>query len=195
MEPTFAQLLDRVRACRLCEQELEPRPVLRLAPASRILLIGQAPGSRVHESGVPWQDASGEHLLEWLQVSRETFEDPENFGILPMAFCYPGRGPSGDLPPPPRCAEAWHGPLRAGLEGPQLTLLVGQYAQRAVLGPRRKGTLTETVRAWREYLPEHLPLPHPSWRSRRWITRNPWFAQEVLPELRQRVARALATPA
>lgn len=192
MESTFAELLEQVRACRLCAHELEPRPVLRLSPESRVLLMGQAPGSKVHASGVPWQDASGDHLLEWLGISREVFEDPDNFGILPMAFCYPGRGRSGDLPPPPRCAQTWHAPLMERLHGPRLTLLVGQYAQRAVLGPRRRRTLTETVAAWRDYLPRELPLPHPSWRSRRWMAQNPWFGQELLPVLREQIALALA---
>ena len=183
-------LLARVRACRLCAPILDPRPVLRLSPRSRVLVIGQAPGSKVHASGVPWEDASGDHLLEWLDVDRDAFEDPDNFGILPMAFCYPGVGKSGDLPPPKLCAETWQAPLLEALDGPVLTLLVGQYAQAQVLGRARKKTLTETVRAHAEY-GALLPLPHPSWRSRGWMKRNPWFAEEVLPSLRSRVAEAL----
>jgi uracil-DNA glycosylase len=186
-------LLTRVRACTLCADQLEPRPVLRLSPRSRVLIVGQAPGSRVHASGVPWDDRSGEHLLEWLGVDRPTFDDPDAFGILPMAFCYPGKGPSGDLPPPPRCAETWHPALHAALEGPRLTLLVGQYAQRAVLGKRRRRTLTETVRAHVDYGPALLPLPHPSWRSRNWMKQQPWFETELLPLLRAQVADALST--
>jgi len=185
-------LLDRIRACRLCEHELEPRPVLRVASGSRILIVGQAPGSKVHASGVPWDDASGDHLLQWLDVDRPTFEDPELFGILPMAFCYPGRGTSGDRPPPPRCARTWQAPLLEAMGAPRLVLLVGQYAQRAWLGSRRERTLTATVRKFRDYLPECLPLPHPSWRSRIWMGKNPWFQAEVLPVLRERVARELA---
>ena len=185
----LSELLDEVRACRLCEHELDPRPVLRLGTGSRILLVGQAPGSKVHASGVPWDDASGGHLLEWLAVDRSTFEDPGAFGILPMAFCYPGRGPTADKPPPLRCAEAWHAELVAHTT-PRLTLLVGQHAQRHYLPERRK-TLTETVRAFASY-GDRFPLPHPSWRSRGWRKRNPWFDEQVLPELRRRVAVALS---
>lgn len=192
MDPSFADLLTRVRACRLCADELEPRPVLRLAPTSRVLLIGQAPGSRVHASGIPWDDASGDHLLEWLQVDRATFEDPALFGILPMGLCYPGRGKNADLPPPPRCAATWHSALRHALTDVRLILLVGQYAQRHELGPRRRRTLTETVRAFADY-GDHFPLPHPSWRSRAWRKRNPWFDDDVLPALRTRVAQALSS--
>ena len=186
-------LLHEVRACRLCAHELDPRPVLRLSSASRILLVGQAPGSKVHASGVPWDDASGDHLLEWLDVSRATFEDPDAFGILPMGFCYPGKGKSGDKPPPRRCADTWHARLRAQLN-PRLTLLVGQYAVGEVLGPQRRKTLTETVQHFEDYGPELLPLPHPSWRSKGWMRRNPWFSEEVLPVLRRRVEAALSDP-
>ena len=183
-------LLREIRACTLCADILEPRPVLRVSPASRVLVIGQAPGSKVHASGVPWDDPSGDHLLEWLDIDRATFEDPDRFGIIPMAFCYPGRGPSADLPPPPRCAATWHQPLTDALHDPRLTLLVGQYAQKQYLGARRQRTLTETVRQFEAY-GSQFPLPHPSWRSRGWIKRNPWFADDVLPALRQRVRAAL----
>ncbi|MEN0067364.1 MAG: uracil-DNA glycosylase family protein [Myxococcota bacterium] len=183
--------LPLVRACALCAEQLEPRPVLRLDPVSRVLVIGQAPGARVHASGVPWDDRSGEHLIEWLDVDRETFDDPRSFGILPMAFCFPGRGKSGDLPPPARCAETWHRRLLDTLPHRRLTLLVGQYAQKWYLGDRRRPTLTETVRAFGDYGPDFFPLPHPSWRSRIWMKRNPWFTSEVLPALRARVAEAL----
>jgi len=187
-------LLHDVRACRLCEDILDPRPVLRLACGSRVLVVGQAPGSKVHASGRPWDDASGEHLLEWLGVDRATFEDPEHFGILPMALCYPGKGTSGDLPPPVRCGQTWHARLLEHLANVRLTLLVGSYAQAAMLGARRKRTLTATVKAWRTFGPSVLPLPHPSWRSRIWMRKNPWFAEEVLPELRERVRQAIASP-
>jgi len=183
----LSNLVERARACRQCADQLEPRPVLRMAAESRILVIGQAPGSRVHASGVPWDDPSGDHLREWLGVDRETFDDVSLFGILPMGFCYPGKGPSGDLPPPPICADTWHDPIVAATK-PELLLLIGQYAQKHYLGKRRRRTLTETVRAWREYGPRELPLPHPSWRSRTWMKRNPWFEAEVLPHLRERVA-------
>lgn len=182
-------LLDEVARCRLCADELDPRPVLRLATSSRIIIVGQAPGTRVHASGVPWDDASGDHLREWLAVDRETFDDPTLFGILPMAFCYPGRGDGGDKPPPRRCAETWHDRLLAHLRGPALFLLVGQYAHKRILGRSRAPTLTETVRRFEEHLPRCFPLPHPSWRSRTWMKRNPWFAADVLPRLRAIVAR------
>lgn len=188
MPEPLSDLLPRIRACTLCADILEPRPVLRLAPSSRVLIVGQAPGSKVHASGIPWDDASGDHLREWLDVDRDTFDDPELFGILPMAFCYPGKGSSGDLPPPPRCAATWQQPLLDALDGPELTLLVGQYAQRQILGRRRQKSLTATVRAWRTYLPDGLlPLPHPSWRSKVWMRKNPWFEAEVLPLLRARI--------
>lgn len=192
---SLAELMDRARACRLCADQLAPRPVLRLSPASRVLIIGQAPGSRVHESGVPWDDASGVHLREWLAVDRATFDDPDRFGILPMGLCYPGAGKSGDLAPPRICAETWHGPLVEALVDVRLTLLIGQYAQRAYLGRERQRNLTETVRAFATY-GDRFPLPHPSWRSRTWMKRNPWFSVEVLPALRVRVRAALsdATP-
>lgn len=189
MSPIDA-LVAEVRGCRLCSDILQPRPVLRLDRESRVLVIGQAPGSKVHASGVPWDDASGEHLLEWLGVDRALFEDPACFGILPMAFCYPGKGPSGDLPPPPICAETWHTRLVDALDQPALTLLIGQYAQKQVLGPRRRRTLTETVRAFADY-GDRIPLPHPSWRSRTWMKKNPWFEADVLPDLKRRVAALL----
>jgi uracil-DNA glycosylase len=188
----LSELLDRARACRLCADQLEPRPVLRLSARSRILVVGQAPGSKVHASGVPWDDPSGDNLLSWLGVDRPTFEDPALFGILPMALCYPGRGASGDRPPPPICARTWHDPLTAALDGPMLTLLIGQYAQRRYLADRRGRTVADTVRTWESYGPGLLPLPHPSWRSRVWMRRNPWFEAEVLPALRERVARILS---
>ena len=191
MPRLFSDLLTEVRACQRCADILQPRPVLRLSPQSRVLVVGQAPGSRVHASGKPWDDASGDHLLEWLSISRETFSDPTCFGILPMAFCYPGRGKSGDLPPPPVCAQTWHGPLLEGLERPALILLIGQYAQRCYL-PGRQRTLTETVRSFKQHGPRFFPLPHPSWRSRGWMKRNPWFAAEVLPVLRTQVAAAIS---
>lgn len=188
---SLPMLLADARACRRCADHLEPRPVLRLAPRSRILIIGQAPGAKVHASGIPWDDASGDHLREWLGVDRTTFDDPRVFGILPMAFCYPGRGKGGDFPPPPICSQTWHGPLIEALQAPMLTLLVGQHAQRHHLGARNQQTVTATVQAWRDSLPAALPLPHPAWRSRLWMRRNPWFEAEVLPFLRAKVAEAV----
>jgi len=201
--------LDRVlrdaRACRVCAADLPlgPRPVVRARVTARLLIVGQAPGTRVHETGIPWNDPSGERLRAWLAVDRETFFDQDRIAIMPMGFCYPGRDPrGGDNPPRPECAPLWHPPLLAALPAVELTLLVGLYAQRRYLGAkggakgrakgsaRRRGTLTETVRAWADYGPATLPLPHPSWRNTGWLKRNPWFEAELLPELRDRV-RAL----
>ncbi len=194
--------LDRVlrdaRACRVCAADLPlgPRPVVRARATARLLIVGQAPGTRVHETGIPWNDPSGERLRAWLAVDRETFFDQDRIAIMPMGFCYPGRDPrGGDNPPRPECAPLWHPPLLAALPAVELTLLVGLYAQRRYLGARRgagggakwRGTLTETVRAWADYGPASLPLPHPSWRNTGWLKRNPWFEAELLPELRARV--------
>jgi len=185
----LAALLREVRACRLCAEHLPlgPRPVLRADERARVLIVGQAPGTRVHATGIPWNDPSGDRLRDWLEVDREAFYDERRFAIIPAGLCYPGRGRSGDLPPRPECAPRWHPALRALLPRIELTLLVGQYAQAFYLGPRRQATLTATVHAWREYLPEFLPLPHPSPRNTRWLQVNPWFALEVLPGLRERV--------
>lgn len=187
---TLEALLVEVRACRLCEPQLPlgARPVLRADSRARVLIVGQAPGTRVHATGIPWNDPSGDRLREWLQVDRESFYDGRRFAIIPAGLCYPGRGRSGDLPPRPECAPLWHPRLRAQLPAIELTLLVGQYAQAYYLGARRKPTLTATVRAWREYGPQFLPLPHPSPRNTRWLQLNPWFARDVLPELRARIA-------
>ncbi len=188
-------LLEEVRACRVCEADLPlgPRPVVRLAAAARILIIGQAPGTRVHESGIPWDDASGKRLRDWLQLDRETFYDPTRIAIVPMGFCYPGVLPRGDdKPPRPECAPLWHARLLGVLGDVGLTLLVGQYAQAYYLGKHGKRTLTETVAAWRDYLPAFLPTPHPSWRTTAWQRNNPWFDAELLPELRARVHALLA---
>lgn len=185
-------LLREVRACRLCEAHLPlgPRPVVQLGGGARILIIGQAPGTRVHNTGIPWNDPSGNTLRRWLEVGREQFYDPELFAIMPMGFCYPGKGKSGDLPPRPECAPTWHQRILDALPHIELTLLIGQYAQRYYLG-NRYPTLTETVRHWREFAPTQLPLPHPSPRNRRWLRDNPWFEQEELPALRERVHLAL----
>ncbi len=191
--PAFEALLADARACTACAAHLPhgPRPVLQAGPSSRVVIVGQAPGAKVHASGVPWNDRSGDHLLEWLQVDRATFEDPTRFAILPMGFCWPGRRAGGDLPPRPECAPLWHQRLLARLPRVRLTLLVGQYAQARYLGERARPTLTETVRRFADYAPAHFPLPHPSWRSRIWAKENPWFAREVLPALRRAVHDAL----
>ncbi|MCW5751706.1 MAG: uracil-DNA glycosylase family protein [Alphaproteobacteria bacterium] len=189
-QEALQRLLEEVRACRICEASLPlgPRPVLRIDPRARLLIVGQAPGTRVHESGVPWNDASGERLREWLQLDRERFYETSRVAIMPMGFCYPGRDPrGGDLPPRAECAPAWHARLRAYLPAIRLTLLVGQHAQAWYLGKRRRESMTATVRAFRDYLPDYLPLPHPSWRNTAWLRRNPWFAADLLPELRARL--------
>ena len=186
-------LLGEVRACRVCAASLPlgPRPVLRARDTARLLIIGQAPGTRVHETGVPWNDPSGDRLRQWLNVERETFYDESRIAIVPMGFCYPGRDArGGDSPPRPECAPLWHPPLLAALPRVALTLLVGLYAQKHYLGARRRGSLTETVRAWADYAPAFLPLPHPSWRNTAWLKKNPWFETGLLPQLRDRV-RAL----
>ncbi|TDV13855.1 uracil-DNA glycosylase [Paraburkholderia caballeronis] len=188
------RLLAEIRACRACEAELPlgPRPVLRASAGARLLIVGQAPGAKVHASGVPWDDASGERLRAWLGIGADTFYDESRIAIVPMGFCYPGRGASGDNPPRPECARLWFDALLAQLTGVRLTLLVGQYAQRHFLGARRKASLTDTVAAWRDYAPGYLPLPHPSPRNRGWLARNAWFGDDVLPALRERVGAVLA---
>ncbi|MGY8526979.1 uracil-DNA glycosylase family protein [Paracidovorax citrulli] len=188
-------LLAEVRSCRLCEGRLPlgPRPVVRASADSRILIVGQAPGTRVHASGIPWDDASGKRLRDWLGVEPSTFYDESRFAIVPMGFCYPGRGASGDNPPAAQCAPRWHQPLLAELGQIRLTLLIGQYAQRHYLQGRWRGSLTETVMAWRDYAPQFLPLPHPSPRNVAWFKRHPWFEEEVVPALRERIASLLGT--
>lgn len=151
------------------------------------MIVGQAPGTRVHATGIPWNDPSGDRLRLWLDVDRATFYDERRFAIIPMGLCYPGRGTSGDLPPRPECAPRWHARLLAELPELELILLVGQYAQRYYLGERAHDSVTQTVRAWRDYLPRYLPLPHPSPRNQLWLKKNRWFAREVLPELKRRV--------
>jgi len=185
----LASLLKNVRACTHCTQHLPlgPRPIVRIAPSATVLIIGQAPGTKVHESGVPWDDKSGDRLREWLAVDKETFYDENRIAIMPMGFCYPGVQKSGgDAPPRPECAPLWHDELRAHLPNIKLTLLIGMYAQAYYLGTRRKKTMTETVQAWAEYQPDGLlPTPHPSWRSTGWLKKNLWFETEVLPVLRR----------
>ena len=200
MKPDPARELDallrEIRACRLCEAHLPlgPRPVLAASASARLLIVSQAPGARVHETGIPWNDASGRRLREWLQLDEATFYDAQRFAIVPMGFCYPGRAGSGDAPPRPECRATWHPRLLPLLHEVEFTLSIGQYAQAWCLGTRRKATLTETVRAWREYLPDNMPLPHPSPRNVGWFKANPWFEAEVLPALRERVHAVLSEP-
>lgn len=181
-------LLTTIRACTQCSDlPLGPRPVLAATPRSSIVLIGQAPGTRVHESGVPWDDASGDHLREWLAVDKDRFYDADAFAILPMGFCYPGRKAGGDAPPRKECAPLWHARVLAQVNPNALLVLIGAYAVAHYLGRAKKRTLTETVRAHEEYLPRYFVLPHPSWRSRLWMKKNPWFADTVLPSLRDQI--------
>ena len=183
-------LLAEVAACLTCASALPhaPRPVLSVSAESRVLIIGQAPGRKVHATGIPWNDPSGDTLRAWLGVDREKFYDPSNFALMPMGFCYPGKGRSGDLPPRPECAPLWHARLRARMPRIQLTLLIGQYAQAHYLGDAAGDTLAATVRRAAEFLPAFLPLPHPSPRNRLWLRKNAWFEQEIVPLLRARVA-------
>jgi uracil-DNA glycosylase len=192
-EVGLATLLGDIRACRLCASQLPrgPNPVLRASTSARLLIVGQAPGTRVHESGIPWNDASGIRLRAWLGMEREQFYDERHIAIVPMGFCYPGAARSGDLPPRPECSATWHPRLMPLLTGVRLTLLIGHYAQAHFLGKSRKRTLTDTVRAFHDYLPAHFPLPHPSPRNQLWLKANPWFDTEVLPALREQVAAAL----
>ena len=186
--------LAEVRACTHCAEHLPlgPRPVLRASASARILIIGQAPGTRVHETGVPWDDASGDRLRAWLDMDREAFYDDRHIAIVPMGFCYPGREErGGDRPPRPECAPLWHARLLAMMPAIRLTLLIGLYAQAKYLGSGRGKTLTETVAAWRDYGPAYMPLPHPSWRNTAWLKRNPWFDAELVPALRVAANRAL----
>ncbi len=187
-------LLRKVRACRLCEAHLPlgPRPVLRASATARLLIVGQAPGRRVHETGIPFNDPSGDRLREWLGIDRETFYDERRIAIIPMGFCYPGTGKSGDLPPRPECADAWRAKLLGHLKKVEFTLAIGQYAIAWHLGERARATLTETVRAWEEHWPTLVPLPHPSPRNNLWLRRNPWFEKEVVPAVRQRVGKLLS---
>lgn len=187
-------LLAEIRACRLCAEHLPlgPNPILRASATARLLVVGQAPGTRVHATGIPWNDPSGDRLRLWLDLDRKRFYDESRVAIVPMGFCYPGKGPSGDRPPRPECRQTWHPRLLPLLPRVELTLAIGQYAQAYFLGERRKTTLAATVRAWREYAPAVLPLPHPSPRNIGWFKANPWFEEELLPALRARVAALLS---
>jgi uracil-DNA glycosylase len=188
----FDNLLARVRSCTRCAAELPngAQPIVQIHPAARILIAGQAPGRAAHASGIPFDDPSGVRLRSWLGITVTTFYDPRLFALVPMAFCYPGSGRSGDLPPPPCCAETWRDRLLSLLPDLQLTVVLGQYAHGYHFRDGR-ATLTERVAAWRDYWPDLVPLPHPSPRNALWLRRHPWFEQEVLPVLQQRVAEIL----
>jgi uracil-DNA glycosylase len=190
----FDRLLAEVRACAVCAPHLPrgPRPVLRGRPSARLLIISQAPGTRVHETGLSFNDRSGDRLREWLALDRETFYDESRVAIMPIGLCYPGRDPrGGDLPPRRECAPRWHTPLRALLPAIELTLLAGSYAIYYYLPHSRRRSMTETVARWRDFLPDYFVLPHPSWRTLGWLRDNPWFENEALPDLRARICSVL----
>jgi uracil-DNA glycosylase len=185
MTTAVPELLKEIRACTVCAEHLPlgPRPIVSFSAESRIMLVGQAPGSRVHETGIAWNDPSGDRLRSWLDVSRDEFYNPRNFAITPMGFCYPGRAKSGDNPPRPECAPLWMDRIVKSLDQSRMTILIGQYALNRFLGDMKKKTLTETVRSWREYFPEFVVLPHPSPRNNIWLKKNEWFEAELVPEL------------
>jgi uracil-DNA glycosylase len=190
----LSALLREIRGCRVCAAHLPlgPRPVLRAKASARLLVIGQAPGTKAHDSGIPWNDRSGDRLRDWLCLDRGTFYDESRIAIMPMGFCYPGvDAHGGDRPPRRECAPLWHARILASLPRIELTLLVGGYAQARYLKRRRPATMTETVQAWRDHAPRIIPLPHPSWRNAAWLKRNPWFESELLPVLRMRIRGVL----
>ncbi len=191
----FESLVIDAQSCTVCKEflPLGPRPVFSIHPKSKILVIGQAPGTKVHKTGIPWNDPSGDELRRWLGVSRNVFYNPEIFGIMPMGFCYPGKGKGGDMPPRPECAPIWHQKMMNQMPEVKLTLLIGQYALKYYLGNRKKKNLTETVRNFELYLPEYIPLVHPSPRNLMWRRRNPWFEEVVVPTLRERVHELIAS--
>ena len=189
----FDSLLAAVRACRVCAAHLPlgPRPVLQIGAAARILIVGQAPGAKVHASGIPWSDRSGDRLREWMGMDAGTFHDATRIAIVPMGLCYPGRAASGDLPPRPECAPLWQARLRAQMPRVELTLLIGGYAQAYYLRHAGHVSVTATMRDWRAHAPAVMPLPHPSPRNVAWFKANPWFAEDLLPALRRRVRRLM----
>ena len=181
------QLLKEIRNCQVCAADLllGPRPIVAAHASSKIVIIGQAPGSIVHRTGIPWDDKSGENLRAWMGITEEVFYDPSKIAIIPMGFCYPGKGKSGDLPPRKECAPLWHKPLLDHLKKVELVLLIGKYAQDYYLKKQSKKTLTATVKAYQEYLPTYFVLPHPSPRNNIWMAKNKWFKIEVLPQLKE----------
>ena len=192
-EAKLQRLTANIRACRLCEDHLpfQPNPVVRPSKTAKILIIGQAPGTKVHETSISWNDASGNKLREWMGVGRDIFYDIEKVAIMPMGFCYPGKGKSGDLPPRPECAPQWHESLLALMPQIELVLLIGMYAQKHYLKKARKANLAETVKAWKDYAPRYLPMPHPSPRNKLWLKKNDWFERDVIPVLKQRVKKLI----
>ncbi|WP_291064683.1 MULTISPECIES: uracil-DNA glycosylase family protein [unclassified Empedobacter] len=193
MTNNFDKLIEEVRACKVCEPflPLDANPIVQANPMSKIAIIGQAPGLRVHETGVPWNDASGNELRKWLNVTVDQFYNPELFALLPIGFCYPGKGKSGDLPPRKECAPLWHTSLLDEMKEIQLILLIGQYSQKYYLKNKMNKNITENILNFNDYLPDYFPLPHPSPRNFIWMNKNPWFKENVLPELKNRVKNIL----
>ena len=192
---TLETLFGEIRSCTFCAEHLPlgPRPIIRGAASAKVLIIGQAPGTKVHASGVPWDDESGKRLRNWMGLTPDTFYDNTKIAIVPMGFCYPAKGKSGDLPPRPECAPLWHDRVLKLLPNIELTVLIGQYAQQRYLFGKQKDTLTETVQNWPEYLQSgYWPIVHPSPRNAIWLARNKWFESEVVPELQRRIAEALS---
>ncbi|WP_418500628.1 uracil-DNA glycosylase family protein [Flagellimonas sp.] len=187
------QLLSQIRSCTYCKEHLPlgPRPIVVANPKARILIIGHAPGTKVHQTGIPWDDQSGKQLRKWMGVTDEEFYDGAKIAQMPMGFCYPGKGKTGDLPPRPECAPQWHAALLGNMPNLKLTLLIGQYSQQYYLGNKRGKNLTETVKNYKAYLPQYFVLPHPSPRNRFWLSKNPWFEEKVLPNLKTRVLESV----
>lgn len=192
MSTSLTHLLADISACTACADHFDhdPRPVVQVGNSARIVIIGQAPGRRVHESGIPWDDASGRTLRSWLGLTDEQFYDPNIVALIPMGFCYPGSAKSGDKPPRPECAPLWHEPLLAQLPEDRLEVIIGMYAQKRYVTDRKK-TLTETVANWRSYLPNQIVMPHPSPRNQHWLTKNPWFETETLPALKEQIFKQI----
>jgi uracil-DNA glycosylase len=187
------KLLAEIKGCKVCERHLElgANPVLATSPKSQIIIIGQAPGRIVHQTNIPWNDQSGNNLRNWLGIDKTIFYDTDKIALMPMGFCYPGTGKSGDLPPRAECAPLWHQRLLDAMTEMKLTLLIGQYAQNYYLGKQAKATLTETVQNYESYLPEYFPLPHPSPRNNIWQAKNEWFGKTVLPKLKEKIKEIL----
>jgi uracil-DNA glycosylase len=183
------KLLTEIRKCTVCKRYLpnKPRPIIQASSKSKILIIGQAPGQKVQDSGIPWDDKSGDELRRWLNVTKEQFYDNSLFALMPMGFCYPGKGTSGDLPPRPECAPLWHGKVLSQMKNIKLTILIGQYAQKFYLGKDFNPSITENIKNYKKFMPTYLPLVHPSPRNRIWQMKNPWFEKKIIPVLREKV--------